>query len=276
MTVLSIVTGEAIRTFKGHSDSVDSVAFSFAGRRILSSGIAAIKLWDVATGEEIRTIEDRDYCRIAFSPNGCLALSQTIYGTNKLWDVATGEAIRTFKRDFVCVSFSPDNRLALSGTMDEVIDIWDVATGKEIRTLKGHPDVTTVTFSPDGCMALSGSWDRTIRLWNITTGEELRIFKGHTSPVISVVFSPDGRLVLSGSRDKSIRLWNVATGKEIVRVYSFDNDEWITMTPEGYYTASKNAEQFIRFRIGNEIHGIEKYRLKYHQPDIVRKALRHL
>ena len=122
-------------------------------------------------------------------------------------------------------------------------------------------------------MALSGSSDKTLKLWDIATGKGIRTFKGHSDSVRSVAFSPDGCLALSGSRDKTITQWNVATGKEIVRMFSFDNDGWLSMTPEGYYTASKNAEQFIRFRIGKEIHGIEKYRSKYHRPDIVRKAL---
>jgi WD40 repeat protein len=133
--------------------------------------------------------------------------------------------------------------------------------------------VYAIAFSPNGCMVLSGSQDKTLKLWNAETGEKIRTFYGHTHAVTSVTFSPGGSMVLSGSLDNTIRLWNVTTGKEIVRMFSFDNDEWISMTPEGYYTASKNAEQFIRFRIDNEIHGIEKYRYIYHQPDIVRKAL---
>ena len=122
-------------------------------------------------------------------------------------------------------------------------------------------------------MALSGTEDGELKLWDIPKGNVIRTFEGHSYSVKSIAFSPDSRLVLTGSRDKTIRLWNVTTGKEIIRMFSCGNDGWISMTPEGYYTASKNAEKFIRLRKGNEIFSIDKYRSKYNRPDIVAKAL---
>ena len=52
----SVSTGEEIRTFTGHSDSVRSVAFSPDGQFALSgSWDKTLKLWSVSTGDEIRT-----------------------------------------------------------------------------------------------------------------------------------------------------------------------------------------------------------------------------
>jgi len=50
------VTGQEIRTFKGHSREITSVGFSPDKKYIISgSSDAAIKLWEVTTGKEIRT-----------------------------------------------------------------------------------------------------------------------------------------------------------------------------------------------------------------------------
>jgi WD40 repeat protein len=122
-------------------------------------------------------------------------------------------------------------------------------------------------------MVLSASFDRTLKLWNIATGEEIRKFQGHTDRVGSVAFSPDGSMAISASNDDTIRLWDVDTGMEIIRMFSFENDEWVVMTKDGYYNCSDNGEQFLSIRIRNKVCSIGKYCLKYNRPDIVAKAL---
>src|SRR5436190_2409426 len=121
----------------------------------------------------------------------------------KLWDVATGKELRTFTGhtgDVTSVAFSPDGRAALSGSSDKTLKLWDVATGKELRTFRvqsGWVSSVAAAFSPDGRTALSGG--DILKLWDVATGKVLRIFTGHTSSVTSVAFSPDGRTALSGS-----------------------------------------------------------------------------
>jgi len=63
--------------------------------------------------------------------------------TLKLYDVATGNDVRTFKghsKPIVSVAFSPDGRTALSISQDRTLKLWDVATGNEVRTFVGWPD----------------------------------------------------------------------------------------------------------------------------------------
>ncbi len=53
--------------------------------------------------------------------------------TLKLWDVATGKEIRTFvghTSTVDSVAFSPDGRTALSGSGDRTLKLWDV-TGRQ-------------------------------------------------------------------------------------------------------------------------------------------------
>src|SRR6516225_8811180 len=62
----------------GHVVQVESVAFSPDGRFVLSgSSDHAIKLWDVATGREMRSFAGHTggVHSVAFSPDGRLALS---------------------------------------------------------------------------------------------------------------------------------------------------------------------------------------------------------
>ena len=109
---------------------------------------------------------------VAFAPDGSTALSGSDDETLKLWDVATGREIRSFTghTSFVrSVAFAPDGRTALSGSADKTLKLWDVATGREIRSFTGHTDwVFSVAFAPDGQTALSGSEDKTLKLWDVS------------------------------------------------------------------------------------------------------------
>ncbi len=238
-----------------------------------------VKLWQVSTGREIRIFNghSKGVTAVAFSPDGQLALSGSLDKTVKLWQVSTGREIRTFNghsNSVWAVAFSPDGQLALSGSADKTVKLWQVSTGREILTFKGHSQpVSAVAFSADGQLALSGSDDKTLKLWQVSTGREIRTFNGHSSYVAAVALSADGQLALSGSLDSSTRLWNVQTGKEIAQMVGFKDGEWATVTAEGYYVASAGGEQYIKVRVGNQVSGVEAYRVKFNRPDLVKAAL---
>ncbi len=259
---------EPIRTFAGHTSDVYSVAFSPDGRYALSgSDDDTVKLWEVNSGEEIRTFEGHTkgdiflVSSVAFSPDGRYALSGG-GNTVKLWDVNSGEEIRTFARQtdyYTCFfsSFSPDGRYALSCIDYNTFKLWDVNSGEEIRTLAfaGHTDwVMSVVFSPDSRYVLTGSCDKTLKLWDMNSGAEIRTFAGHTDCVYSVAFSPDGRYALSGGGN-TVKLWDVNSGEEIrtfaentknIESVAFDFVESVAFSPDGRYALSGNWNKTLK------------------------------
>ena len=167
--------------------TVRSVAFSPDGRSALSgSDDKTIKLWDVATGNEIRSFAGHSghvtFDRVlARRPNRAVRQRRQDAQALGRRDGKGDPHLRRACRCGNSVAFSPDGRSALSGSSDRTLKLWDVATGKEIRTFTGHADmVWSVAFSPDGRTALSGSDDNTLKLWDVATGKEIRTFAGHT------------------------------------------------------------------------------------------------
>jgi WD40 repeat protein len=110
---------------------VHSVALSPNGRYVLSGSCEEneLRLWDVATGKLVREFIGHEGIleRVAFSSDGCRAISGSADKTVRLWDVATGKELHCFTRhtDTVWgVAFSPDDRYALSASQDKTLRLW--------------------------------------------------------------------------------------------------------------------------------------------------------
>ena len=62
--------------------------------------------------------------------------------TLKVWDVETGEELRTLARPqrlgVQAVALTADGRRAVSASSDQTLKVWDVETGEALRTLQGH------------------------------------------------------------------------------------------------------------------------------------------
>src|SRR5205085_528244 len=115
-------TGQELRTLKGHSGGVRSVAFSPDGKRLASYSFAIgplapvpaeaqLKVWDAVTGKELWGHTGKgNYSAVAmvFSPNG-----KRLVIAGKVWDAQTGQELFSLegdRGDSDGVAFSPDGK----------------------------------------------------------------------------------------------------------------------------------------------------------------------
>lgn len=245
----------------GHSDFVVSLTFSPDGRTLVSgSRDNTIKLWDVATGQELRALKGHAgrVNSVALSPDGKTLLSggaasgsATGGGQLMLWDMATGRELKTLLKgsnDVSSVAFTPDGKLALSG--GDNVKVWEVATGRELRSFGAIPGhrVSDIAISSDGKLLASSSGTvETIKLWDVNTGQELRTLAGHPGGIFSIVFSPDGKTLVSGGNDKLIKLWDVATGREVRTIAGHSKYiRTLAFSPDGRVLVSTSGDKTVK------------------------------
>ncbi|MGV8056844.1 MAG: caspase family protein [Smithellaceae bacterium] len=265
----------------------NAVQFSPDEKLIISGGgDKLVKIWDVASGKELKRFagHESEINAVSFSSDGKYALSAggKVWGdkdsTIRVWEVETGKEIRKFVGHtgaILSAAFSPDGKYIASGSSDKTIRLWNIATGGELKILTGHTgSVSSVAFSRNGKMILSACGDYLIKLWDVATGKEIRTFIGHTAWVNAASFSPDGKKIISASFDATTRIWDIATGREMARFIGFKDGEWVVITPEGYYNSSPNGHRHLSLRMGNSIFGIDQFYDVFYRPDIVAAKLK--
>ena len=266
------------KTFTGHSEAVNSVAYSPDGRFLASvSNYDSIKIWDIENGKEPLNLANNSSLinLVAYNPLAVIILDGIVS------PLPLQQQVELNLNKVLSVAYSPDGRYLASGggtllTQGEeqgeeqsvdIIKIWDIERRKELFpiTVNSRHIVNSVAYSPDGRYLASGSADKTIKIWDTKTGTELSTLTGHSEAVNSVAYSPDGRYLASASSDETIKIWDVKNNKEL-NTFIYNYSKTITgvgyliriaYSPNGRYLASGYLNGTIQLwdvKTGNKVH----------------------
>jgi WD40 repeat protein len=256
VTVWEIATGRAIHVFRCEPE--DAVSHTWAHKPTFaahSSEFAAytdgtIRLWNLATGAEIRRVKVTGGIGSSFalSPDGRILAVGALDGGTTLWDVGTGkvrEKLPFLKRHWL-QAFSPDG-VTLTSVGGQNVTVWDLATHQLVRRVgleavkptpvveakqpvpvaeaakhelviddKRPPRTAHSVLSGDGATVAEADVTGSISIWETGTGRLIRrIHVEPTEASACLALSHDGKRVASTSGYTTLRLWDIASGQAV-------------------------------------------------------------
>ena len=286
-----VKTQHCLKILRGHTEAVSAIAFSPNICRgefsqdvcntqkannqnppllASSSFDRTVKLWDVTTGECLKTFlgHTNRVWTVAYHPNGQQLASGGDDHATKLWNLKTGRCTKTivgYTNAVLSLALSPDGCYLASGYEDQTVRLWDIKNGTLLETLREHTNrVWSVAFQPapsnnksfssysplgsEGKRILaSGSADSTIKLWDSKSGNCLQTLQGHTSWVWSIVFNPKVTQLASGSYDQTVKLWDFETGKCLKTLQGHTSPVvCVAYSPDGKLLASSEFDGMIK------------------------------
>jgi WD40 repeat protein len=210
-------------TYRGHSDTVQAVAWSPDGRRI-ASGSDDVQVWDATTGGNVLTYtghHSHGVNAVAWSPDGKHIASAGGDTAVQVWEASSGATLLTYMSHAISVlsvAWSPDGKRIALANGDGLVQVWDAITGGNVRTYTDHSgsSAVAVAWSPDGKRIASGIWDNTVQVWDATTGGNVLTYTGHSDRVNAVAWSPDGKRIASAGADTTVQVWDASTGRNVL------------------------------------------------------------
>lgn len=188
------------RLLRGHAGPVEVVKFSPIAPVLVSGGRDGLKVWDAASGNELRSLKLAPVKAAAFSRDGgTLAVAHP--GLIKILDTAswieTDSLPAAPEPAFSVLAFSPDGKqLAALGAHQEV-DVWDLESRRVVKTLEHEDYVMSITWSAETNTLATGGRDGALLIWDLDR-QEGNLGVKYPRPVRSLAYTDDGKTLAVG------------------------------------------------------------------------------
>jgi WD40 repeat protein len=237
MTLISGTDGRLIKKIYTGTNKMNATAFSKDGRFVASTNDKFSIIWDIETGQVVRTFPtdkkwNNPYCpsptdciswvaqSMAFSDDGRYLLTAS-HSHLTVWDIQSGaprtriESLNEFGFGSAlpprtgAAAFSPNLEYGLATHLSGAV-LFDMETGRLLRQWSGEASTEAVTFSPDHCCVLAGDRQGVLWYWNISDGSLIRKIDTGKGPISVIQFSDDKRHLLTAHYGR-VFVWDFAS-----------------------------------------------------------------
>ncbi len=210
----------------GHNDQINAMEISPNGHFLASaSNNKQVKIWDIATGMEFRTISGTAgrVEQLAFAPNNRFLAGTSFNEELLVWDIITGETIHSgIAGSSRGIRFSKDGNQLFYINENSQISVYDFTT-KSTSVLS---DKYATDFVADINKEIVYVLDHQGNMHTIsmTSGETITtysLFDEFNYPFSNSDISPDGKYLAYGFTDDKLRIFNTEKGE-----FEFESEKY--------------------------------------------------
>ncbi len=237
------------------------LAFSPDGRLLATGSFRTntIKLWETATGRELRDLSTGGQNTtglspvFAFSPDSRLLAAAGSSNSVKVFEVANGREVQTLsgsQTSFIStfgigyMSFSSDGKKLV--VISDAIRVWDTKSWNALTTLQLtdlNPSGFTgggggAALSADGSQLAQVTTDE-IKIIDLAAGREVRSISLPDRELqnAELSYGSDGRLLVAGIVDKKLRVWDMSNKAERLHIPTLKDYSKIEFSGDGRFVA---------------------------------------
>lgn len=212
---------------------------------------------------------------VSFSQNGTQLASCSTDKTIKIWNQCTGECKKTLyghsdKVRGLC--YIQNGKFLVTGSEDKTVKIWNIDSGICEKTIDVFTDKIIAIEQSHDKKYIATISDSEIIVWNNDVTKLLLKIK-KDNPIAgfeNVAFNPRNNLLTVFQDDGLIKVWNIETGKLQYTFIPFEESEYITYTPEGFFAGTEWATKNLVYLVdGLDIIELDQMYDKLYRPDLV-------